>query len=162
MRQRAPEPDTFLMRSIRVAAIATSSLLVRSCKLLCSCRDAARRRCHEFRPDGIADGRLENAIDLRLRRCVEPPAAYTVDRLQLTRVACAPQRGRDSLIQHPADRQVDDAPSELLLREFVELLYGRQILRETRLPEFRIAAAKVVTFEPLRMRPDNSPRHSAP
>jgi hypothetical protein len=54
------------MRSNCVAAIATSSLLVRSCKLLCSCRDAAHRRCHEFRPDWIGDRFAQDPVDLSL------------------------------------------------------------------------------------------------
>jgi hypothetical protein len=81
MRQRAPEPDTFLMRRNCVVAIATSSLLVRSCKLLCSCRDAARRRCHEFRPNTIGDRFAQDPIDFGLCGRIEPPARRLVDRL---------------------------------------------------------------------------------
>jgi hypothetical protein len=99
MRQWAPEPNTFLMRSNCVLAIATSSLLVRSCKLLCSCRDAARRRCHEFRPDWIGDCFAQDPVDLSLDGRIEPPARHLVDRLQLvgmTRRASEPDRYRCS------------------------------------------------------------------
>jgi hypothetical protein len=99
MRQWAPEPNTFLMRSNCVLAIATSSLLVRSCKLLCSCRDAARRRCHEFRPDWIGDRFGQDPVDLSLDGRIEPPARHLVDRLQLvgmTRRASEPDRYRCS------------------------------------------------------------------
>jgi hypothetical protein len=33
---------------------------------LCSCRDAARRRCHEFRPDWIGDRFAQDPVDLSL------------------------------------------------------------------------------------------------
>src|SRR3984893_592914 len=88
--QLAPEPDTFLMRSNCVAAIATSSLLVRSCKLLCSCRNAARRGCHEFRPDWIGDRFAQDPVDLSLDGRIKPPARHLVDRLQLVGMTPAP------------------------------------------------------------------------
>jgi hypothetical protein len=58
---------------------------------------------------------LENAIDLRLGRCVKVPASYLADRLQLAGVACTSQRGGDALIEHPADRQMDHVLAEALL-----------------------------------------------
>src|ERR1700730_6466980 len=83
MRQRAPEPDTFLMGSNCVVAIATSSLRVRSCNLLWSCRDAARRRCHEFRPDWIGDRFAQDPVDLSLDGRIKSTARHLVDRLPL-------------------------------------------------------------------------------
>src|SRR5947209_13012113 len=88
--------------------VARNAMSIRLCR-----RGAARRRRHEFGADGIADRCLEHAIDLRLGRCVELPAAYLADRLRLA--ACAPQRGGDALIEHPADRQMDHVLAEALL-----------------------------------------------
>src|SRR6202011_5281339 len=118
------EPDTFLMRSNCIAAIATSSLVVRSCKLLCSCRDAARRRCHEFRPDWIGDRFAQDPVDLSLDGRIKPPAGQLVDRLQLVGMTRAPQRRCYTLIEHPADRQVNDALAEALLSEPIEPFHG--------------------------------------
>ena len=44
-------------------------------------RDAARRRCHEFRPDWIGDRFAQDPIDFRLCGRIEPPARRLVDRL---------------------------------------------------------------------------------
>ncbi len=107
-------------------AIATSSLLVRSCKLLCSCRDAARRRCHEFRPDWIGDRFAQDPVDLSLDGRIKPPAPHLVDRLQLVGMTRAPQRRGYTLIEHPADRQVNDAFAEALPSEPIEPFHGGQ------------------------------------
>jgi hypothetical protein len=89
-------------------------LLATRCRLAYAAA-AARRRRHEFGVDGIADHCLENAIDLRLGRCVKLPATNLADWLQLAGVACTPQRGGDALIEHPADRQMDHVLAEALL-----------------------------------------------
>ena len=65
-----------------------------------SCRRcAARRGRHEFGADCIADGRVEDAIDLRLGGGINMPPAHLVDREQLAGVARAPQRRRDALVE---------------------------------------------------------------
>src|ERR1700732_3063282 len=152
MRQRAPEPDTFLMGSNCVLAIATSSLRVQACTLVWSCRDAARRRCHEFRPDWIGDRFAQDPVDLSLDGRIKPPARHLVDRLQLVGMTRAPQRRCYTLIEHPADRQVNDALAEPFLRESIEPLHGGEILTEPGLPEFGIRAAEVIAVDK-RLRP---------
>src|ERR1700730_14649322 len=110
-------------------------------------RVAARWRRHEFRANRLADRCVQDAVDLRLGGRIEPPPAHLVDRLQLAGVASPPQGRRDALVEHPADRQIDDALAEALLREPIEPLHGSEILREARLLEFWIGAAQVVARE---------------
>jgi hypothetical protein len=43
-----------------------------------------------------------------------------------------PQGRRDALVEHPADRQMDDALAKTLLREPIEPLHRSKILRECR------------------------------
>src|SRR5258708_35419369 len=94
---------------------------------------AARGRRQEFGVDGIADRCLENAIDLRLGRCVKLPATYLADWLQLAGVACTPSA--------VVNRQMDHVLA------VVEPGHGGEILRETRLLKFRIGAAKIIAIE---------------
>src|SRR5947209_15304451 len=101
-------------------------------------RDAARRRRHEFGADRIADRCGQDAIDLRLGGRIEVPAAHLVNRIQLTGVACAPQRRGDALIEHPANRQMDHSLVEALLGELIEPRHGSEILSEAWLLKFRI------------------------
>jgi len=49
----------------------------------------------------------------------------------------APQRRRDALIEHPADRQLNDALAEAFPGKLAEPLHGGEILRETRREELR-------------------------
>src|SRR5229473_2270747 len=115
--------------------------------LLASRCDAARRRSHEFGADRIGDGCAQDALDLRLGGRIERPPAHLVDRLQLVGAARAPQRGADPLIQHPADRQVDDPLAEPSLRKAIEPFHGGQILRKARRLEFWIRAPQIVALE---------------
>src|SRR5262245_40622755 len=62
-------------------------------------------------------------------------------------MARAPQRRGDALIEHPANRQMDDALVEPLLGKLIKPCHGSQILPEARLLKLRISAAKVVAFE---------------
>src|SRR5271163_1221232 len=89
-----------------------------------------RRRRHEFRADRIGDRFAQNPIDLSLGRGIEPPASHLVDRLQLTGMTRAPQRRGYTLIEHPADGELDNVLAEALLSELVEPLHRREILRE--------------------------------
>src|ERR1700722_830490 len=69
---------------------------------------SARRRGHKFRADRIGDGFAQDPIDLSLGRSVEPPARHRVDRSELAGMPRAPQRRGDTLIEHPADRELND------------------------------------------------------
>src|SRR5262245_48440637 len=115
-------------------------------------RDAPRRRRHEFRTDRVGDRLGEDAIDLGLVGRVEGPAAHRVHRLQLAGMASSPEARRDSLVEHPAQREMDHPLAEALLCEPVEPLHRREVLREPRLPELGISATQVVATE-LRARP---------
>src|SRR5262249_57756979 len=97
--------------------------------------------------DRTADGRGGDAIDLRLGRRIEAPAAHLVNRLQLAGVARAPQRGGDALIEHPANRQMDHSLVEALPGELIEPLNSSEIVPEAWLLKFRIGAAKIVAAE---------------
>src|SRR5262245_27427392 len=50
------------------------------------------RRRHELRPDRVLDTVGKNLVDLRHRCAIELPAVDLVDRIELIRPACAPQR----------------------------------------------------------------------
>jgi len=66
---------------------------------------------------------------------------------QLIRTPRAPQRRGNTLIEHPANRQVNNALAETLPGEPIQPLHGGHILCEPRLAEFRIAAPKIVAIE---------------
>src|SRR5215472_13233767 len=100
------------------------------------------------------------AIDLRLGGRIEVPAAHLINRIQLTGMACAPQRRGDALIEHPANRQMDHSLVEALLGELIEPRHGSEILAEPRPLKFRIAAAKVVALE-FAVRPHPSGQEAA-
>jgi hypothetical protein len=78
---------------------------------------------------------------------IKPPARHLVDWLQLVGMTCAPQRRGDPLIEHPADRQVNDVLAETFLGETIEPLHGGEILTKSRLLEFRVRAAQVIAVE---------------
>src|ERR1700674_3612061 len=59
-------------------------------------------------------------------------------------MARAPEGCGDALVEHPADRQMNDALAETLLRQPVELLHGSHILSEPGLDELRVTAPEVV------------------
>src|ERR1700688_158138 len=81
--------------------------------------DASFRRCHEFRADRIGDGLAQDLVDLGLGSCIERPASHLVDRLQLIGTTRAPQCRGDALVEHPADRQMNNALAETL-REAID------------------------------------------
>src|SRR5580658_6390422 len=108
---------------------------------------AARRRRHELRADRIGDRFAQDPIDLSFGRGIEPPASHLVDRLQLIGMARAPQRRGDTLIEHPADSQLNNVLAETLLSELVEPLHRRKILPEPRLLELWISAPQIVAGE---------------
>src|ERR1700730_794316 len=68
----------------------------------------ARGRGHELRADRIGDRFAQDPIDLGLGRGIKPPARHRVDRLQLIGMTRAPQRRGDTLIEHPADSELND------------------------------------------------------
>src|ERR1700681_2434258 len=139
----AVEPFT----PIGVATTPAATPPARSCKHLRRCCDAARRRGHEFRADRIGDRLPQDPVDLRLGGRIEPPARHFVDRLKLTRVTGAPQRGGDTLVEHPTDRELNHALAEALLSEPIESLHGGKILSKTGREELRVGAAKIVAAE---------------
>ncbi len=55
-------------------------------------------------PAGFGDRLLEDAIDLGFGGGIQRPSGHLVHRLQLTRMAGAPQRRGDPLVEHPTDR----------------------------------------------------------
>ena len=89
--------------------------------------------------------RIRSISDLSAR--IEPPARHLIDRLQLAGMARAPKRGRDALIEHPADRQLNNMFAEAVLRQLIEPLHGGKILGEPRRLELRVGAAQIVTIE---------------
>src|ERR1700682_132894 len=105
------------------------------------CSRSACRRGHKFRADRIGDRFTQDPIDLGLGRGIKPPARYLVDRLQLIGMPRAPQRRGDTLIEHPADGELNDVLAETFLGESVEPLHRRQILREPGLTELWIGAS---------------------
>src|ERR1035437_846433 len=66
----------------------------------------------------------------------------------------SPQCRGDALVEHPADRQVNNALAETLF-DPIELAHGGQILCEPGLAEFRVGAPQIVTIE-YRIRPHSS------
>jgi hypothetical protein len=112
-----------------------------------SSRSGSCRRRHEFWTDWIGDLLPQDPIDLRFDGSIKRPTEDLADRLQLSGVACSPQRRSDSLVEHPADRQMDDALAEPFLREPIEPLHGGKISTEPGLLEFGIRAAQVVAVE---------------
>src|SRR5712671_1035129 len=98
-------------------------------------------RRHEFRSNGIADQVAQDPINFRLGGRIEGPATHLVHRLKLTGMASTPQRRGDALIEHPADREMNDVLAEPFLGEPVEPSHGGEVLRELRLLELWIGAA---------------------
>src|SRR5450755_831797 len=62
-------------------------------------------------------------------------------------MASAPQCRRDALIEHPANRQLNDALVEAPASKLVEPLYRGKIVGESRLVKLRVAAAQIVALE---------------
>ena len=92
---------------------------------VCSARNAVRativalgcnvcRWSHEFRTYGISDDLAQDSFDLRFGRMIERPANHLIDRLQLIGMTRPPQRCRDALVEHPPDRQMNNALAEAL------------------------------------------------
>jgi len=99
-------------------------------KLIALRCDAAHWRCHEFWANRVADQFLEDPIDLRFGGSIERPAGHTVHGLQLIGMARAPQCRGDSLIEHPANRQMNDTFIKAFPCKLIESLHGGKILRE--------------------------------
>jgi hypothetical protein len=76
--------------------------------------------------------------------------------LQSAGIARAPKRGSDALIEHPADRQLNNMFAETVLRQLIELLHGGKILGE---PRGLRAAAETLSLAVLHHQPD--PRNFA-
>src|ERR1700722_10765185 len=110
-------------------------------------RDAARRRRHEFGTNRIGYGFAQDPIDLGLGRGVERPAGDIVDGPQLIRTPRAPQRRGNALIEHPTNRQVNNALVETLPCKLIKLLHGGHILYEPRLHKFWVSTPQVVAIE---------------
>jgi hypothetical protein len=105
--------------------------------------NAARRRRHEFRADWIGDGFTQNPIYLGLGGGIERPANHSVNWLQLIRMTRPPQCCCDSLVEHPANRQVNSALAEAL-RKAIELGHGGEVLCEPMFLELRVSAPQIV------------------
>src|ERR1700751_3033985 len=110
----------------------------------CSCRNPVRR-CHEFRTDRILYRVGQDAIDLRHAYAVNVPAEHVRYWSELLGPPCAPERDIHFVaIEHPANREMNHALAESLLREAVELLDGRKVLLKSRILEFRSPLAQIV------------------
>src|SRR3954464_2809921 len=94
---------------------ALQRAVIPSAALRLLCRAAARRRRHEFRADGITNRFAQISIDLGLGCGIELPIRHLIDRLQLIGPTRAPQPRSDALVEHPADRQMNDPLAETLL-----------------------------------------------
>jgi hypothetical protein len=125
-------------------ALKTSDLAIDFCPLCCA---GPRRWRHELRSDRIAHRLAQDPIDLGLCARIQPPARHFLDWLQLAGMARTPKRGSDALIEHPADRQLNNVFAETVLRQLVELLHGGKILGEPRVLELRVGAAEIVTIK---------------
>src|ERR1700686_4165838 len=108
---------------------------------------SARRRGHKFRADRIGDRFAQDPIDLSLGRGVEPPASHLADRFELTGMTRAPQRRGYTLIENPADGELNNVLAEALLSELIEPLHRREILRESGLLELWVSAPQIVAGE---------------
>ena len=95
---------------------------------------------HEFRTHRIGNQLPQDPIDLGFSGGIEGPPDHVVHWLQLTGTARAPQRGGDTLVEYPTDRQVNDALAETFLGQLIEALHGGEILTEPGLLEFRVYA----------------------
>src|ERR1700757_1722692 len=111
------------------------------------CSDAARSRRHEFRADWIGNRFAQNPMDLISGGGIQPPAGNLADWLQLRWMTGPPQCHRDSLVEHPADRQMNDAFAETSQGELIEALHRVEILREPRLEKFGVAETQIVAVE---------------
>src|SRR5258706_10286961 len=58
-----------------------------------------------------------------------------------------PKRSGDALVEHPADREMNDTLAEAFPGKLVEPLNSSQVLREAWRLEFRISAAQIVAFK---------------
>src|SRR5690348_18320857 len=94
----------------------------------CLCRGLVRR-CHEFRTYRLRNVVRQDPVDLLHCRVVQRPSIDPIDWRELVRPARAPQRESGTLlVEDPAHREMDDAPSKIMLRETVERLRGVEIL----------------------------------
>ena len=116
-------------------------------------------------PTGSVIDVFENAIDFGHRASIDPPAHDVGHGRKLIGMSCAPQCDADTrAIEHPAQRQVDDALVVIHLGEAIELFDRGDVLAKARHLEFRIVAAQIVSGEAVSafIRPESSPRHSDP
>src|SRR5579872_5487485 len=68
------------------------------------------RRSHELGPDRISDLAGHDPIDFGLRVLVDGEVEHVDERVELLLASRAPERNTDArLIEHPAQRQVNDA-----------------------------------------------------
>src|SRR5437879_4092065 len=115
--------------------------------LLLICLSRSLQGSHELGSDGIRHGFAQDAINFRPGRGIQRPAGDVLRLVQLIGPARAPQRDAHSLIEHPADGQVNHAPLELLPGELVELLHGREVLREAGRLELRVHSSQIIALE---------------
>ena len=104
---------------------------------------------HELGPHRIRDRLCQNHPDVAHRLVVDAPPHGALDRRELLGPPRAPQRDADTrLIEHPAQRHVNDTLAEPLAGEPIEPVDRVQVLRKARQLEFRIVAAQIVAREP--------------
>ena len=107
---------------------------------------------------------LEDRIDFALRPTVDVPAIDVANRVQLPRMAGAPEGDRGSLIEYPSYSKRQDRFAEALVSECFEFMDRSQILRRRGAWNFgstlrRSSPVKTVSAV---IRPLRRPRHRAP
>src|SRR4029079_14351862 len=107
----------------------------------------ACRRSHELRADGTGNRVSQDAVDLRLVGSIERPTGYFGCRPQLVGITGAPQRRGDTLVECPANGQVDDSFSKTVLGQLIQAVHGGEILSKAGLLKLRVGPSQVVASE---------------
>src|SRR5581483_8896114 len=88
---------------------------------------------------------VQDAIDFFHRRPLQLPPKHAFDRLQMLRFPSSEQSDRHvRLVKHPSHRKMDDALAVLFPSELVESRHSFEVLRVSRLLEFRIHTANII------------------
>src|SRR5271154_7034243 len=105
-------------------------------------------RRHELRSDGIRHHLIDDTDDLLTIFQAKMPSHHFADRIELVGTTGAPERRADSvLVQHPAEREVDDSFAEVVARESIETLDRLQVSAVPRRLELGVGATEIVAVE---------------
>jgi hypothetical protein len=100
---------------------------------------------HEFRTYGVNNRLPKGPINLGHGGRIDTPPGEARDRAELVRSPGAPKRdGRVLAVENPTQREMDDAPSVVGLRQPIEPLNRPQILCKTGSLELGIVLSKII------------------